>query len=535
MKNKKKQSTLRNYSIIALIFALLACIATFFLGVTRGLVEMKVFQVANVDLLQRWLLVAIGLVILGLAAYAIIEPDRVRRFFTGRQARYGSNALVMTIAFLGILVVGNVLVYQNPGKPIDMTEDKSNTLSPELLNALKTLPEKVTATAFFSQNSDVDSATKLLSNIKANSNGKFEYSFVDPNRSPEEAIGAGVTGDGKILLKMGNRKEIAASASETEILKALSRLLNPGNSVIYFLTGHGERDIEQGGQSSMTQAKSTLENKNYTVKTLNLLVDNQVPKDANVIVVAGPLKPLSDSEIKLLTDYLAKGGSLIVMEDPSFVTKFGDAPDPLADMLAKDWGITFENDIVIDLNSPQPSTAVAAYYDRNHPITTNMNGLTTYFPLTRSLKTSDSPKEGVTLTKLVQTSERSWGETDFQALANGGQVGPSKGESQGPLTLAVAGENSATHGRVVVFGTSEFAMDQIFNTYGNGDMFVNSVDWNAKQEQGIGVTPKTPTERTFKAPGQLQWIAILLGSIFVIPGLVILGGVSTWLSRRRQG
>jgi hypothetical protein len=30
-------------------------------------------------------------------------------------------------------------------------------------------------------------------------------------------------------------------------------------------------------------------------------------------------------------------------------------------MLAKDWGITYNNDIVIDLNSPQPTTAAAAY------------------------------------------------------------------------------------------------------------------------------------------------------------------------------
>ncbi len=144
MKNKKKQSavSVRNYSIIALIFALLACIATFFLGIVRGLVSMKVFTVANVENLQRWLLVCIGLVILGVAAYAILEPDKVRRFFTGRQARYGSNSLIMTIAFVGILVVGNVLAFQNPVKLADMTEDKTNTLSPEMTSALKTLPER---------------------------------------------------------------------------------------------------------------------------------------------------------------------------------------------------------------------------------------------------------------------------------------------------------------------------------------------------------------------------------------------------------
>src|SRR5919107_5632960 len=118
--NEKNQSAARNYSIIALIFALLACIATFFLGITRGLVSMQVFTGLQAADVNRYLLVGAGLIILGLAAYAIMEPDRVRRFFTGRQARYGSNAVVMAIAFLGILVVGNVLAFQNPVQVIDL-------------------------------------------------------------------------------------------------------------------------------------------------------------------------------------------------------------------------------------------------------------------------------------------------------------------------------------------------------------------------------------------------------------------------------
>jgi hypothetical protein len=127
----------RNASIVALIFALLACIATFFLGITRGLISMQVFSGLTAENVNRYLIISAGLIILGLAAYAIMEPDRVRRFLTGRQARYGSNALIMTIAFLGILIVGNVLAFQNPKQVLDLTEDNVNTLSPELASALR--------------------------------------------------------------------------------------------------------------------------------------------------------------------------------------------------------------------------------------------------------------------------------------------------------------------------------------------------------------------------------------------------------------
>src|SRR5512139_3714536 len=111
--NKKKQSTAR-YSITALIFALLACIATFFLAIMAGLAKVGSLTVWPMeDILQRYIPISAGLLVLGLAAYMILEPDRVRSFLTGRQARYGSNAIVMSIAFLGILIVGNVLAFQN--------------------------------------------------------------------------------------------------------------------------------------------------------------------------------------------------------------------------------------------------------------------------------------------------------------------------------------------------------------------------------------------------------------------------------------
>ena len=164
-----------------------------------------------------------------------------------------------------------------------------------------------------------------------------------------------------------------------------------------------------------------------------------------------------------------------------------------------------------------------------------MNNLVSFFPFTRSLSAANTV-EGVALTPLVQTNERSWGEIDLQSLTTGGEVGFDEGvETPGPLTLAFAGENATTGGRVVVFGTSLFVVDQIFDQYGNGDMFVNSVDWTAEQDEIANITPKTTTERTFNPPTQFEWIAILLGSVLIIPGLVVLAGVSSWLQRRRQG
>jgi ABC-type uncharacterized transport system involved in gliding motility auxiliary subunit len=529
--NNKAQN--KNYSILALIVAGIALIATVLLAITRVLVGMQVFTVANVDNLNQAIYLSIGVIILGLAIYAIMEPDRVRRTFTGRQARYGSNAVIMIIAFLLIFIFGTGIVLANPITIADLTEDNTNTLSPELLTAVKSLPGKVTATGFFARSS-TDNADQLLSNIKSNSNGKFDYRFVNPDLDPQAAISAGITGDGKILLQMGEHKTIVDFASEDEILKGFLQLLNPESSAIYFLTGHGEHDVQQSSDSSLTRAFSNLESKNYTVKPLNLLVDNKIPDDARVIVVAGPMKPVSEEEVNLLKDFLDKGGALIVMEDPTPVTQFGDAKDPLAAMLVQDWGIGFNNDVIIDLQSTEPTFAVSMIPYGSHAITTGMNNIVSIYPFSRSLNIANSP-EGVTITPLVTTGQNSWGETDFDSLTQNAQVRLDDDEAVGPLTLAVAAENSKTNGRVVVFGNSTFAVDQMIDAYGNGSMLVNSVDWSAEKENLVNITPKNTTERTFNVPSQLHWILILMSSIFIIPGLVVLGGVSTWLARRRQG
>ncbi len=146
--------------------------------------------------------------------------------------------------------------------------------------------------------------------FKTNSGGKFDFTFVDPDQDPLAAREAGVTGDGKILLQMGETKEIASSASEAELTKAMIRLISPQERVVYFLEGHGEPPLEAtSDKSSFSTAKATLESKNYTVESLNLLSTNKIPDDALSIIIGGPKKPLTESEVALLKDYVNAGGS----------------------------------------------------------------------------------------------------------------------------------------------------------------------------------------------------------------------------------
>ncbi len=522
-------------SIIALYAALVALVATVVVGLIQLTIKLGMYTPPNPEAYTLALEISAIVVVLMLALYAILEPDAVRNFLTGRQARYGSNTFVMILAFAGIIVIANYLAFTNNKKLADMTEGKQNTLAPEMANALKSLPGKLQATAFFSSDMPKDDARKLLDNMKSNSGGKFDYSFVDPVADPLAAKEFGVTGDGKIVFEFEGRHEIATYVDEAEFLRAMNRLINPEARTVYFLTGHGEHDINGSTQEAMSRARETLENKNYIVKALNLLAENAVPQDAKAVIIAGPKQPLAPVEVSLLVSYVKRGGGLFVMEDPLPFTDFGDKPDPLAEALESNWGIRLRDDFVVDTASNDPYYAVGASFNSSHPISQS-SSLVAFLHFTRSIEFSSQP-EGVTQTAVVQTSSNAsaWGETDFSPL-QGGTAFPSfdtAADIQGPLILVASAETGAS--RVVAIGNSNFATDKDFEIYGNGDLFINSVDWTAGQEGAPDITPKDVTQRIYNPPSQLAGLAVLLGSVCLIPGLVLAAGVWAWFSRRRKG
>ncbi|NJN79534.1 MAG: hypothetical protein HC797_03180 [Anaerolineales bacterium] len=266
---------------------------------------------------------------------------------------------------------------------------------------------------------------------------------------------------------------------------------------------------------------------------MNLLSENSIPEDAQVIIVAGPQKPLSQGEVNLLKDFVDSGGALVIMQDPTVLTEFGDSPDPLARYLENEWGIILNNDLIFDLSSQQPNVAISNG-SNTHPITQNhTDSYSIYMPNARSVSTIPLDSADVVTTPLIFTSPNSWGEVSLDESVEGYQY--DELDTPGPLNMAVAGENTTTTGRVLVMGSSLFVLDVNFDVYGNGNFFINSVDWTAEQEDLINLTTRPQTQRVFLPPSQGSFLILALVAIIVIPGMVVFFGVSSWIARRRRG
>src|SRR5262249_18363532 len=154
-------------------------------------------------------------------------------------------------------------------------------------------------------------------------------------------------------------------------------------------------------------------------------------------------------------------------------------------------------------------------------ITRDLSGVTTLFPLTRSITALKTPPKGVNVQVLARTSPESWGETNRADLQRG-IAKPDPQDLKGPL--AVAAVATIDKARIVVYGTSNLAANQFLNIQGNRDFFLNTVSWLAEEEDQISVRPKdTKQTPVFMSSNQAQAVNLL--PMLVLPGIGLIGGI----------
>jgi ABC-type uncharacterized transport system involved in gliding motility auxiliary subunit len=196
----------------------------------------------------------------------------------------------------------------------------------------------------------------------------------------------------------------------------------------------------------------------------------------------------------------------------------------------------------------EPSLAVAIGYP-THAITERFNTLTIY-PLARSVETGGTGAGGGrTAQPIVQTSDRSWAETNLKSLSGGVAMEEAAGDKPGPVTVAAAVSAAAEQPapldpnakpedapkpetRVVVFGDSDFPSNAYGGIEGNPNLFANAVSWLAQQENLIAIRPKQATDRRLTITASQQRMLFLL-TMLGIPAAVFGAGIYTW-SRRRK-
>ncbi len=475
----------------------------------------------------RWGLVAAGVVLVVLSLLAHVG---LGGRLGGRTVRYGLNTAVMVVLLLGIIGFVEAMSYRHNAR-LDLTENKRFSLAPQTIELLRNLKTDVSAVAFFrSDQPGKRLADELLKQYARYANGRFTWRVVDPDREPGLARRYAVESYGTVVLETKDRSEKILDAEEEKLTNGLVKLTRAGKRVVYVVQGHGEHELANTDRPGFSEAKTAMEQANYEVKPLALARQEKMPDDAAVVIIAGPRTELLPPELDVLDRYMGGSGKLLVMVNPAIVG--GVQAEGLKRFLGR-YGFELADNLVIESNpigrlfGIGPEVPIVQQYDA-HPITRDLAGISTLFPLTRTVGITKTPPTGVNVQALARTSPESWGETDRGSL-QAGQVKPDPSDAKGPLT--VAGVATKDKARLVVWGTSNLAANQFLNLQGNRDFFLNTVSWLAEQEDLISIRPKEARQTPVFLTSQQAQLVFLI-PVIVVPGLVLVGGIVTVVRRR---
>lgn len=465
------------------------------------------------------------------------QPQKQSR----RTLIFGASSAAAVLLVVGILIFVNLLANRYFLR-WDLTRDKSQSLSAVTKALLKEVKKPLAMTAFYPEGQGDRQKAKELLQIYAYQNPGISFTFVDPDRNPLKAKEAGFRYPGNILLEYDGRRQMADRPDEGPVSDTIRKLLKTEQKKLYFLTGHGERSLEESRREGLLNARRALENEGYAVAALNLLNQAQVPKDAAAAVVAGPQQPLFSQEIKALQTYLDQGGRLLVMLEP-----FQDAG--LKEFLGR-YGIGLNEGVILDQNQVSAALGASAVMPiaikyADHRITRDFTNVVTIYPLARPLLLKrDIP--GVSLIELAATSPTSWEKTGKDFSKSGKLEYDAKLNRQGPFTLVAladislkqtpAGEKKPAEDKkayLAAFGDVDFATNGYFNLSMNGDLFLNTVNFLAAEEQQIVVRKDDQKAQPLMLADWQYWV-LFLATMIVAPLVMVGTGISAFLRRRAR-
>lgn len=473
-------------------------------------------------------------------AWPVFSFRDFKELMSTRQARYGGNALILTIAVVGILGLANYFGTLR-FRTWDLTENQRFSISPQsvqILDSLEQSGQAVKLTAVLGRDMSAQAAQleRLVDQYQRSTN-ILSYERLDPQLDLPEMMGlAASIGEQSppnraLVAQSGDKHAIVYSFDEQSVTEAIVKATRQEDLRVSFTTGHGEHSPTGGGAEGSTRGytgvRQALEREGYTVDTINLATISDTI-EADVIIVAGPQTPFLPAEVERLQTFIEEGGAAMLLLDP-----LADAG--LGELLAA-WEIRAGDDLVIQPASPLgPAFAFVGGSDYQfHTITKDLAEFNAIFPQTQSFQVGTPVDSNLVTTSLVEISGNGvYGETDFEALQSG-QVTEDESDNAGPLSLGVAGESTAEEGgRIVVFGTSELAADATIGGLGgiaNGDIFLNGINWLSQEESLISIRPTEPDNRPISPP-QNAWL-LLISTAVLIPLVVGAIGFWVWWGRR---
>ena len=476
------------------------------------------YSISNVWNFVNWILLIAALAGLGFYIFDFYKKKHV----TKRYFKQGSNLVVQVIVVLAIVSMLAFITTRRHWRA-DLTENQRFSRASQTVNLVKGLDKEVELKAFVRPENQ-QGFQDLLDEYSYLSS-KLTYEIIDPDEEVDVTKQYNVTAYNTIVVECGLKREAVTQVSEENLTNAIIKVTREQDKVIYFITGHGERDITDDSPEGLKKAVEAIKKENHIVRKLNLVRRRNVPDSASVVVTASPKVSFFPGELDSLAAFIDNGGKALLMLDP-------DGPADLREF-ARRYKVEAADNLVFDFSGfgrlfgAGPSVPMVQSY-AEHAITKGFNVMT-FYPQASSV-TPMSEKDGWNIVELLKTSKQSWAVFDYK---NKKEVDQST-DKPGPITLAAISEKSQNGGKSIaaIFGDSDFAKNGYFGQQGNADLFLNTVNFLAEEEDLISVRPKQAKDSRLNLTAAevttVFWLVVV-----VMPVLLVILGVVVFLRRSK--
>lgn len=266
---------------------------------------------------------------------------------------------------------------------------------------------------------------------------------------------------------------------EGAITSAIDYVVTEDLPQMYALQGHGELDLPE------TFADS-IEKENIETVALSLLAVDEIPKEADCLLIYAPQSDITKEEAGMLTDYTDNGGKLLVIAGP-----VEDQTLTNLHSVLNHYGVEVTEGIVVESDR--------SYYAFGYPyilmpdmassdITDSLIEGKYYpiFPIAQGLDTSGSY---MNVTDLLSTSVLSYSKVAGYALDT---YEYEEGDIEGPFTLGISLATEG-EGQLIWFSASDFLND-MYNAYSSGanvDLAMNAISSLMGEREAMAIRSKS--------------------------------------------
>lgn len=482
------------------------------------------------------------------------------------------NLVLQAVLFLTLFGGLNYIALNLHGGRFDLTRRHRYSLSPETLAYLHNLNQPIRVVVTLTDDSDHPEVTAALPDVrgllreyayatesnheaKSGRDGRITIDYLDIDRQLREAGQLGIDQRNAVIFLCGDKRRVIALGElyrvenseakdfigEQAFTSAILDVSSPERKKIYFLSGNGESRIDDSDPvRGLSALADELGLRNFAVDSFALnTASSKIPDDAALVIAVGSQKvpPYAQEQLR---QYLGpRAGHVLLLLAPGASRGI---PTGLTDLLL-DWGITADDDLVYDPASHTEQGELLIGTLGIHPITQSLIDIRNiYLVVARARSLHPIGGGGLIVNTLAATSPSAWGEVNFRAAphADADDIrGLPTLEPKNALALVIAAERaqprgnlpySVPNGRLVVFGSTDFATNNGFLAAGNQNLVLNAVNWAIGREQ-LNV-PARPVERFKLALNAEELVRLRYSLLFVVPGAAALLGLIVYWTRR---